>query len=399
MLKIITDSSVKQNKFIFLLLILSLCISIIPVSADSAYAESDPTVAAQGTGRDFSEDKDGTDMDDDGDIDDSEPEYIITLNPMKGTVSKTTITVTAGGIYKNLPTPTRKNYVFKGWYTKKTNGTLVTNDDVASPTPTVLYARWEGKAYTVTLDPQRGTLKTKSYKVNYGNKYSVLPVIKRKGLVFMGWYTKKIGGTKVAATDTVKMTKNRKLYAKWAPTWYLQYDKKWAKKWYRVKKEASTIGNAGCGPSTMSMVISSLKNTKVTPAVACKWSRSKGYKAYLSGTKDGYFKAHGRKYGIKVKQIYYGDLRYTKKSKANKYHNQAKKAVKNGNWVIVLAGHGKWTKGSGHFILWYKTEGSYAYIRDANSTASGRAKAKVSTLLKQSKRYWIVNVPKSKKVN
>ena len=390
MLKKNESSSFSQSRFICLLVILSLCLSIIPVNAGYAYA--DTTMDA--------EDTENNEYDE-GVVDqEPEPEYTIFLDPMKGKITSTSITVTAGGIYNNLPIPTRKNYEFKGWYTKKTTGSLISEGGiVASSVPSVLYARWEGKEYTVTLDPQRATLKSQIRKVNYGEKYSSFPTIKRKGLVFQGWYTKKTGGTEVEATDTVKITKNQKLYAKWAPTWYLQYDKKWRKKWYRVKKESSTIGNAGCGPTTMSMVISSIKNTKVTPAVACKWSRSKGYKAYLSGTKDGYFKAHGKKYGIKVKQNYYGDLRYAKKSTANKYHNQAQKAIKDGNWVIVLAGHGKWTKGSGHFILWYKTEGNYAYIRDSNSEESGRAKAKVSTLLKQAKRYWIVSVPKSKKVN
>lgn len=327
-------------------------------------------------------------------------EYKITLNSMGGSVSPLSITVVSGDAFGDLPVPVKENCDFKGWYTDPYEGEEITSGAIVMPpVPETLYARWANREFKVTLDPARADLEQTEYTAVYGSDFSFLPLPERKGLVFMGWYTKKSGGKRVNSYSKVNLTGDITLYAKWAPVWYLQTDKKWSKRWYRVRRENSTIGNAGCGPTTMAMVVASLKNTKVTPVNACKWSKKKRYKAYLSGTKDGFFKAYGKKYKIKVKQTSYGDLRYTKKKKAKKYHNQAKKAVKNGNWVIVLAGKGKWTRGSGHFILWYKTEGEYAMIRDSNSKNSGRAKAKVSTLQKQVKRYWIITVPKDKKVN
>lgn len=380
MLKMTTDNGFKLNRAICLTLIIVLILGLFSGFTNISFAENDNPV------------------DEPDPIE--ETEYKILLNSMGGAVPFYSIKVTSGGAFGELPVPSRENYTFKGWYTGPYDGVEVKEGDpVEEKVPRYLYARWIGNEVTLTLDPAKAKLDQTEYIVNYGGFYDVLPTPTRKGLVFMGWYTSKIGGKQVNAYDQVTLTNDITLYAKWAPTWYLQTDKKWSRKWYRVRRENSTIGSAGCGPTTMAMVVSSLKNTNVTPVTACKWSRKKGYKAYLSGTKDGFFKSYGKKYGIKVKRTNGGNLRYAKKKTANKYHKQAKKAVQNGNWVIVLAGKGNWTRGSGHFILWYKTEGDYAYIRDSNSTKAGRAKAKVSTLQKQAKRYWIITVPKDKKVS
>ena len=377
-IKKINSTKADSKRIICMTVIIALIMSLAPLSISTVFAESEEPEPEP----------------------EPEKQYTIILNGMGVSVSPTTLTVTSGSAYGNLPQLKKDNYQFKGWFTHPDNGIEITSGAIVTePVPEILYARWEGKEFKVTLDPCRAVIDQKQYTVKYGDDYSFLPEPNRKGLVFLGWYTKKSGGKIVKYNDTITLKNDIKLYAKWAPTWYLQTDKKWRKKWYRVRRESSTIGSAGCGPTTMAMVVASLKNTKVTPVTACKWSKKKKYKAYLSGTKDGFFKAYGKKNGIKVKQLYYSDLRYTKKKRAKKYHNKAKSAVKKGNWVIVLAGRGNWTRGSGHFILWYKTEGDKALIRDSNSKVSKRAKAKVSTLQKQAKRYWVVTVPNSKKVN
>jgi len=337
-----------------------------------------------------------------GETEDPAPpkEYTIIFNGMGTKVSPPVLTVSEGSAYGELPVPVKEFYEFKGWFTDPIGGTEIKADSIVKdPVSKYLYARWEGCEITLTLDPARANLSSNKCVVNYGGDFSTLPIPTRKGLIFMGWYTKKTSGTRINPSDKVSTKDDINLYAKWAPVWYLQKDKRWGKKWYRVRKEKSTVGNAGCGPSAMAMVVSSLKNAKVTPDNACKWSKNKKYKAYLSGTKDEFFKAYGKKYGICVNKIGTYDLRHTKKSKSAAYHKKAKSEVSKGNWVIALVGKGKWTGGSGHFILWYKNEGDYALIRDPNSKNKDRAKAKISTLQKQVKRYWIINVPDDKKVN
>jgi len=69
--------------------------------------------------------------------------YIVTLNPNGGSVSPTTISVTNGGTYSTLPTPTRSGYTFNGWYTEATGGTKVNPSDTVNLTGNItLYAQW-----------------------------------------------------------------------------------------------------------------------------------------------------------------------------------------------------------------------------------------------------------------
>ena len=55
-------------------------------------------------------------------------------------------------------------------------------------------------------------------------------------------------------------------------TVYDQYDKKWAD----VPYGSGTIGNAGCGPSAMAMIITTLTNTQVTPADTATYGAAHG---------------------------------------------------------------------------------------------------------------------------
>ena len=77
--------------------------------------------------------------------------YTVTLNANGGTVlntsgysvSSTSKTVTKGGTYGALPTPTRKGYIFNGWYTAKSGGTKITASTTVSLTANqTLYAHW-----------------------------------------------------------------------------------------------------------------------------------------------------------------------------------------------------------------------------------------------------------------
>ena len=58
--------------------------------------------------------------------------------------------------------------------------------------------------------------KNDTKKVTHGGTYGLLPVTYRKGFTFDGWYTGENGtGTKINSSDTVNITNNTTLYAKW----------------------------------------------------------------------------------------------------------------------------------------------------------------------------------------
>ncbi|MBQ9267506.1 MAG: InlB B-repeat-containing protein [Clostridia bacterium] len=71
--------------------------------------------------------------------------YIVTFNPgNKGSVSPTAKNVTYGGVYGDLPTPSKDGYEFKGWYTAEEGGSKVTEETkVSILSAQTLYAQWE----------------------------------------------------------------------------------------------------------------------------------------------------------------------------------------------------------------------------------------------------------------
>jgi uncharacterized repeat protein (TIGR02543 family) len=52
-------------------------------------------------------------------------------------------TVNYNVTYGDLPTPTRQNYTFLGWYTTSTGNTKITDTSRVETITVALYARWE----------------------------------------------------------------------------------------------------------------------------------------------------------------------------------------------------------------------------------------------------------------
>lgn len=70
---------------------------------------------------------------------------------------------------------------------------------------------------------------------------------------------------------------------------YLQWDSKWKNKKYSTHTSSQTIGNSGCGPSSMAMIMATWIDKKITPVEMCKLSVDNGYRTYDSGTAWGFF--------------------------------------------------------------------------------------------------------------
>ena len=117
---------------------------------------------------------------------------------------------------------TRTGYTFKGWALTdtateaqyadqaKVQNLVVTQDGVLN-----LYAVWTAQSYTVSFDANGGSTTTASKEVTYGNTYGTLPTATRTGYDFAGWYTEKEAGTAIIADNTVSITGDTTLYARW----------------------------------------------------------------------------------------------------------------------------------------------------------------------------------------
>ncbi len=146
-------------------------------------------------------------------------------NPLKYTVEDGDFT---------LVNPEKTGYTFAGWTGSNgaTAQTAVTVD-TAGLTNLSYTANWTPNTYTVTFDVNEGeALATDTKTVTYDSTYGELPVPKRTGFAFAGWYTAKTDGTKIDADTKVKITDNTTvLYALWTqketlnPTWTQKTEK------------------------------------------------------------------------------------------------------------------------------------------------------------------------------
>ena len=138
--------------------------------------------------------------------------YTVTFNPNGGSVETGSRVVGSGETLSTFPTPTRNGYTFEGWYTQASGGSKVEESMKVTGNVTV-YAHWKHIKYTVTFNPNGGSVQTKSKVVGGGETLSTFPTPTRSGYTFEGWYTQASGGSKVSGS--LKVTKNMTLYAHW----------------------------------------------------------------------------------------------------------------------------------------------------------------------------------------
>lgn len=127
-----------------------------------------------------------------------------------------------------ITVPTKTGYTFGGYYTSTggsgtqyiTSGGVMTNNLYKQSGNRTLYAKWTAKTFTVTFDPNGGSVSTASKTVTYASTYGDLPTPTLTGHTFSGWYTAKSGGSKVTSSTTVSITAAQTLYARWTANEY-----------------------------------------------------------------------------------------------------------------------------------------------------------------------------------
>lgn len=145
--------------------------------------------------------------------------YTATFNGNGGsTPSPSSITKKYNTALGTLPTCSRTGYTFLGWYTASSGGTKISTTTVVTKDITY-YAQWSINSYTLTFDPNGGTVTPTSKNLEYNSAYDTLPTPTRASdaqytYTFAGWYTAATGGTQVTAT-TKMAAKDTTVYAHW----------------------------------------------------------------------------------------------------------------------------------------------------------------------------------------
>ena len=127
-------------------------------------------------------------------------EYTVTFNGNGGTPSFASKTVYDGDQIQNLPGATREGYNFVGWYTGETDGVKIDSSYVVDKTQT-LWAHWTAKeVYTITFNPNGGTVEETTREVYEGGSIGDFPTATRSGYAVDYWYLGVTDGTKVTSS-------------------------------------------------------------------------------------------------------------------------------------------------------------------------------------------------------
>ncbi len=144
----------------------------------------------------------------------------ITLETDEGILNSKTVKVYYGSKYYNqLPTPTKENYKFAGWYTSASGGNKITTKSIfTESSPTTLYARWTEKTVKVIFVAFNGEAYEK--EVSNGLTYGELPEPEKENCIFDGWYKFKdytnYNAEPIKEDTIVKEVGQIKLFARWS---------------------------------------------------------------------------------------------------------------------------------------------------------------------------------------
>ena len=141
--------------------------------------------------------------------------YAITFDAHGGEVFPAHDTTGDGWRLASLPTPTRADHEFDGWYMdvvgvrEKVTESKVYREDVT------LYAHWvyNSVRHTITFDATGGTVDPPTEETDAGGILQDLPIPERDGYAFNGWYSAESGGNEIT-TNTV-FNGVTTVYAQW----------------------------------------------------------------------------------------------------------------------------------------------------------------------------------------
>ena len=169
--------------------------------------------------------------------------------------------------------------------------------------------------------------------------------------------------------------------------YYNQTDKRWANIMYG---KSSSIGKAGCGPTSLAMVVAGLTSNKVTPLDVANWSVKNGHRAEGNGSYWSLMTAGGKFYGLNVETV------------SRKNPNKIKETLSKNIPIIAIMRKGHFTNG-GHFIVLRGiTKNGKVLVYDPNSIKRSNQEWDLSIIMSESsknggesgKPFWIFKIEK-----
>lgn len=152
----------------------------------------------------------------------------------------------------------------------------------------------------------------------------------------------------------------------------LPFYKQTDKRWKDEPLANSTIGKAGCGPTSLTMVINGLHNESLNVTEVAAFAESEGLIADNGASYWDLMRVAGENYKLKVEQIKRQDSATVKKILQNRIP------------IITIMGKGTFTS-NGHFIVLVGiNENDEVYVLDPNSHERTKKQWPLSTIMNES---------------
>lgn len=162
--------------------------------------------------------------------------------------------------------------------------------------------------------------------------------------------------------------------------YFNQYDERYANEPYGTDH----IGGYGCGPTSMSIVVSSLTGDIVDPIEMAEWSYENGYWCSKSGSYHALIPAAAKAWGLPVEGCTASEPQ------------RIVDALGEGKLVVALMTKGHFTS-SGHFIVLRGVKDEQILVADPASTTRSQKAWDLSIILKEASRsaaaggpFWII---------
>lgn len=137
----------------------------------------------------------------------------------------------------------------------------------------------------------------------------------------------------------------------------------------------TTIANAGCGPTSMSMVLTYLLGETVDPPETASWSLNRGYHIRDNGTAWAFFPAISEAYGIECEQMGV--------SREGIINN-----LQAGKPIIMSMAPGHFTSGGHYIVLRSLTEDGKVVVADPASEKRTNQTWDLNIFLNEGKGMW-----------
>ena len=164
--------------------------------------------------------------------------------------------------------------------------------------------------------------------------------------------------------------------------YYNQLDSRWATIMYGT---SSTIGQGGCGPTSMAIVISTLTGETHDPVELANWSVANGHRCEGNGSYHSLIPASARAYGLAVEGASKND------------GQKIVDALASGKLVVALMAKGHFTSGGHYIVLRGVTADGMILVADPGSYSRSGKQWELSLILNEARKnagaggpFWII---------